>query len=281
MTDQSVILIERNPVPRCTTHLGEIAYDDHGAGPAVVLLHATLHDRHDYDDCAALLAADHRVLALDWPGHGESTLTPGAALTAAGLARALAEFVTALGLEAVTVVGNSVGGSAAARLALDHPERVAGLVLVDSGGFTRVNLATRTVCAALGRPAVARRVVPRLVPRYMRARSERDRAIAAAAIARARTRSGAAVAASLWASFNDPGYDLRRAARAIAVPTAVVWGRRDPILPVADGRRAVAAIDGAEWHLFDTGHVPFASEPAAVARVIGAVAARAVGGRRG
>ena len=54
------------------TRVGKVAYSDVGEGPAVVLLHATLHDRHDFDPIVAPLSRDHRVIALDWPGHGES-----------------------------------------------------------------------------------------------------------------------------------------------------------------------------------------------------------------
>ena len=54
------------------TRAGEVAYSDAGGGPVVVLLHATLHDRHDFDAIVPGLRDDHRVIALDWPGHGDS-----------------------------------------------------------------------------------------------------------------------------------------------------------------------------------------------------------------
>ena len=54
------------------TRAGEVAYSDTGEGPVVVLLHATLHDRHDFDAILPSLCRDHRVIAVDWPGHGDS-----------------------------------------------------------------------------------------------------------------------------------------------------------------------------------------------------------------
>jgi pimeloyl-ACP methyl ester carboxylesterase len=54
------------------TALGTVSYTDEGSGPPIVLLHAALHDRTDYAPVAASLAQGRRVLALDWPGHGES-----------------------------------------------------------------------------------------------------------------------------------------------------------------------------------------------------------------
>jgi hypothetical protein len=74
------------------------------------------------------------------------------------------------------------------------------LVLVNTGGLSGTNPMTRAWCRALGRPAVARRVVPRLVPAYMRCESELDRQFAERARRRARTQEGAAVAATLWRS---------------------------------------------------------------------------------
>ena len=54
------------------TRVGQVAYSDAGEGPVVVLLHATLHDRRDFDAIVPNLLHDHRVIALDWPGHGDS-----------------------------------------------------------------------------------------------------------------------------------------------------------------------------------------------------------------
>ena len=56
------------------TSLGMVSYTDVGSGPPVVLLHAALHDRTDFAPVTEALATGRRVLALDWPGHGESPL---------------------------------------------------------------------------------------------------------------------------------------------------------------------------------------------------------------
>src|ERR1700679_4062301 len=82
------------PMPHLQTSAGRVAYSDTGSGPMLVLLHATLHDRHDYDSVLPALAASHRVIAVDWPGHGESDAPAGGRqLTAPLLADVLEEVV--------------------------------------------------------------------------------------------------------------------------------------------------------------------------------------------
>jgi pimeloyl-ACP methyl ester carboxylesterase len=118
------------------TRVGKVAYSDVGEGPPVVLLHATLHDRHDFDPIVERLESDYRVIAWDWPGHGESPAPePNYQPTAASYADVLADVVAALDLPPAAFVGNSVGGFAAARLAITDPQRVSRLVLVNTGGF--------------------------------------------------------------------------------------------------------------------------------------------------
>src|SRR4051794_15538134 len=123
-----------------------IAYDEIGTGPPVVLLASGAHDRHDFDEVRAILGQHFRTIAADWPGHGESPAprSPMSAMAFADLAEALVEQVAPDG---AILVGNSVGGFSAARLAIRRPELVRGLVLVDSGGFVGRPLHVRAFCA--------------------------------------------------------------------------------------------------------------------------------------
>ncbi len=239
---------------------GTVHYREEGVGAAVVMLHATLHDHHDFDSIFDSIAQRFRAIAIDWPFHGESGHL-GTPPSGPRLARVLEEFVTTIGLGPSVFVGNSVGGYAAAHLAIERPELVAGLVLVDTGGFTHQNSATRMFCRLMGRPAIARRLLPPLVGRYMRVETENDTLVADGARRRARSPEGAEVAACLWRSFLDPDYDLRGRALEIVAPTLVMWGAHDIVLSLKEGRAAHAAIRGSEFHQFPTGHVPFSSQP--------------------
>ncbi len=79
------------------TSLGVVSYTDEGSGPPIVLLHAALHDRTDFAPVTGALEKGRRMLALDWPGHGESPL-PSTPLRAVEFGDLLVEFADRLDL---------------------------------------------------------------------------------------------------------------------------------------------------------------------------------------
>lgn len=249
-------------MPAVSTRLGDVVYHTRGQGVPVILLHATLHDHHDFDSIAAKLAENYHTVAIDWPWHGESK---GVATrenpSAEALADILEEIVVKLNLPPAFFIGNSVGGFAAARLAITHPEYVRGLVLVNTGGFVSWPWYARVFCRVLGIPFFARLLLPLLVPRYMACQTPQDEAISQIAQERARTTSGAFVAAAMWRSFIEPGHDLRSRGLQIQAPTLITWGSRDPIFPPEVKYTVQNSIPGSQLKVFDTGHVVFSSKP--------------------
>ena len=244
------------------TSLGTVSYSDEGSGPPIVLLHAALHDRTDFAPVAAALGHDRRVIALDWPGHGDSPL-PDTPLRAVEFGDLLVDLADQLDLTNAVIIGNSVGGYAACRLALERPQRVAGLVLINNGGFTPHSVATRFFCSVMGRPAVIKAVFPSFVRAYMRAKNPVDKAVVDRVVARAKTDDGARTAAALWRSFTEPGHDLRARAAHISAPVLITWGAKDFTAPTRWGKAVQAAIPGSTFKTLPTGHVVFSSEPQA------------------
>lgn len=245
------------------TRLGPVVVHEAGAGAPLVLLHAIGHDHRDFDAIVPRLAARHRLLAVDWPGHGDSPM-PAApeSVRATDFADALEDLVAELGLENAAYLGNSVGGFAAARLAARAPHRVATLVLVDPGGFGELGWIDRAFCRVKGTETVTRWVWNAFPEHYLRIRNDPVRQI----LDRVRTaESPAAVRlhAAVWRSFLDPAHDLRAEAPSIRARTLVAWGEGDPVLPVRDGERAAELVPGARLVRFPTGHMPFAEAPAA------------------
>jgi pimeloyl-ACP methyl ester carboxylesterase len=244
------------------TRSGRVAYREIGSGPTVLLLHANLHDGRDFDPVMQTLARDYRTIAVDWPGHGDSDpVEPGVEPSAPLFADVLEDLVDGLGLSRVVVIGNSVGGFAAARLAINRPETVAGLILVNSGGFVPLNLLTRMFCRLMGTPAWFRATAPLFVRGYMKAKTESDAAIVARAIAKAKTVDGVRTGAALWRSFATPGHDLRSRAAELSVPTLITWGKKDIAIPLRAGHATHDAIADSRLEIFDTGHVVFSSDP--------------------
>ncbi|WP_433734011.1 alpha/beta fold hydrolase [Nocardia sp. CA-129566] len=253
--------------------LGDVAlrlarHPDAGSS-AVLLLHANPGDSRDFDAVLPVLASEHTVATVDWPGYGKSTAHAPETITAASLVNVAAEVLDTLsahGIERVSIIGNSVGGYVAVRLAQLRPDVITSLVLVDPGGFTRQNPLTRAACrSVLGRPAIARHLVGPMARAYLgrlSTPSARETYRRTKAIKNDRARL--AVYSSVWRSFADPAFDLSAPAEGVSVPTLLIWGRRDPVVSSAlDGRRARRAIPHAKWVSLPTGHEPYNERPAA------------------
>jgi pimeloyl-ACP methyl ester carboxylesterase len=115
---------------------GTIRYRDLGAGEPVVLVHGLLTNGELWREVAPRLAADFRVIVPDWPlGSQELPLAPDADLSPPSLARLIADFIAALDLERVTLVGNDTGGALCQLVAVNHPERIGRLVLTPCDAF--------------------------------------------------------------------------------------------------------------------------------------------------
>ena len=107
------------------------AYDDEGSGPPIVMLHGILMNRSMWDAQIEAFRGSHRVVAIDAPGHG------GSAGADIGIdfwrwAGRVCGVLDQLGIEQAIWCGQSMGGFTALRGALAHPERVAGLILIDT-----------------------------------------------------------------------------------------------------------------------------------------------------
>ncbi|MFZ5723079.1 MAG: alpha/beta fold hydrolase [Pseudomonadota bacterium] len=247
-------------MPTVDLATGTLHFRRAGAGSPLLLLHANPGDSRDYEAVFTALAAHFDVIAPDWPGYGASAPLAGEAASAMALHRTLTGFLDALGLERVALIGNSVGGYAAARLAIEQPQRVSKLVLVSPGGFTPHNTLTRLFCRWQGSPAG---LPPALMARlYL----HRHTPVADAMRARATAEQSAPAARQLnraiWRSFMAGEHDLRAAARTIRCPTLLVFGSFDPLIPFwRDGRAARRALPHAHYLRFATGHAPFAEAP--------------------
>jgi pimeloyl-ACP methyl ester carboxylesterase len=115
---------------------GTIRYRELGTGEPIVLAHGLLANGELWREVAPRLAKDFRVLVPDLPlGSHETPLEPGTDLTPPGLARIIADFMAALDLENVTLVGNDTGGALCQLVAVNHPERLGRLVLTPCDAY--------------------------------------------------------------------------------------------------------------------------------------------------
>jgi pimeloyl-ACP methyl ester carboxylesterase len=211
---------------------------------------------------AQVLAEDHnRVLTPTHPGF-DGTPRPDGLHSVAGLAALYSALLDDIGLEDVTVIGNSVGGWIAAEMALLGSRRINALVLLDAVGIEMEGHAVADV-SGLSPPEIQAlsfhdpapfRVDPATIP-------DAQKAIMAA--------NGEALAIYAGsAAMADP--TLLGRLSGIAIPTLVLWGESDRIVEPAYGQAYAAAIDGARFEVLPaTGHVPQLETPDLVLQTIG------------
>ena len=248
-------------MPIVTLPSGELHYVDSGRGVPLVLLHANPGDSRDFEAIMPALAQHYRVVALDWPGYGASVTPPaGTVVNARFFYEAFCEFLAALALPPALIIGNSLGGNVAARLAIESPDKVRGLVLVSPGGFTAHNAITRAFCLMQGsRFALSPRT---FAGWYLKHRTPTVRAMLERAATSQATALSLAINRSVWRGFIEAEHDLRERARLIAAPTLLVFGARDPVISARqDGRLAASLIPGAKLVVMSAGHAPFAEVP--------------------
>jgi pimeloyl-ACP methyl ester carboxylesterase len=266
-------------------------------GEPVVLLHGIGRSLEDWHPTHDLLAADHRVVSLDLPGFGLTRRRSGA-FGLPGFARTVVEVLEALGEHRpVHVMGNSLGGAVAMTMAAEHPDRVASLVLANSAGFGReVNVALMPMAygALGGLPVVGKRfrrmareagiqsirdlfhdpshATPEMLRHAGRVSGQPDFTVTFVSTA-------LALGAPLLGTYPWWRRALLTKIAESEIPTMVVWGDADTVLPSAHLEAAVAALPHATSHLFpDTGHMPQierAEEFAEIASRFVAEAARA------
>lgn len=255
-------------------HGHEIGYLGGGEGPVLLLVHGMAGSCENWRDVLEPLARHHTVIAPDLPGHGMSA---GGAVdySLGSLASGLRDLLLALGHERATLVGHSLGGGIAMQFSYQFPEMVERLVLVSSGGlgpevspilraaalpgadlFIAATAGTgQKVGGAIARglAAVGMKPAPDL--------AEVGRGYASLADPRRRK----AFLATLRSVVGTDGQRVSAADRfylAEEVPMLIVWGSRDPIIPVGHGEDAHRALPGSRLEIFEgAGHMPQLEQP--------------------
>jgi pimeloyl-ACP methyl ester carboxylesterase len=243
---------------------GTIRYRDTGTGEPIVFVHGLLTNSLLWAQVADILASDFRVIAPDWPlGSHSLPLKPGTDLSPGGLAKLIAEFLEACGLENVTLVGNDTGGALCQLVATRHPERLKGLVLTPCDAyenflpamFRPLQLAARIpgsvwLIANALRPRVLQRLPiafgwlskrpldPALTAAFMRpVLSDRRIRAQLAAVLRDIDRRYTLQAAELFGDFRKP--------------VLLAWAPEDRFFKLADARRMAKAFPDVQLELID------------------------------
>ncbi len=212
------------------------------------------------------LAKQHRVFALDLVWFGKSD-KPARQVTGEYFANFVVSFMDAIGVRQATLVGNSMGGMIAIKTALRYPNRVTGLVLVNSAGFGPelawwLRLRSLIPIGEFVRPSIR---TARYAARYLvyDPSTLTDDLIQAVLELGLQPNSMEASRRVLQYGVNWRGLrpdalrEIRDAAHQLRVPTLIVWGKQDRVIPVTQAEIAHRRISNAQLHIFDhCGHAP-------------------------
>ena len=255
-------------------HGHDVTYREAGEGPVLLLIHGMAGSSAAWREVMGPLSAEHRVIAPDLLGHGESA-KPLGDYSLGAFASGLRDLLGVLGVESATVVGQSLGGGVAMQLAYQHPEICERLVLVNSGGLGRE---VSWILRAAALPG-SEYVMPVLFPTFVKEQGDKVSRF----LHRKGIRSGRL--AEMWLAYRsltepenrrsfartlrsviDPGGQSVSATDRLylagAVPTMIVWGENDPIIPVEHAHEAHELIEGSRLEILpDVGHFPHVEEP--------------------
>jgi 3-oxoadipate enol-lactonase len=241
-----------------------IGFDSRGSGPAVLFLHAFPLSAAMWAPQEAALAERFQVVRVDARGFGASDIGS-VPLSMERIAADAAAVLDHLGLSRATVVGCSMGGYAALAFARGFASRLAGLVLVDTKAAADTDEA-RAGRAVLAQNALARgpiAVVEAMLPKLLGTTTQRERPQVVEAVRVAIDEaSPSSVANALQAMAARP--DSRPGLKDIRVPTLVVRGAEDAVIPEADARALQEGVAGSRWFgIPGAGHLPNLETPAA------------------
>ena len=262
-------------------HGNRISYRIAGSGPVLLLIHGIASTAETWLPSMPLLARQYTVIAPDLPGHGESDKPPGD-YSIGSLASTMRDLLIVLGHERATIVGHSLGGGVSMQFSYQFPERVERLVLVSSGGLGRsvspllraasLPGAELVVAGTVGPIAAVGRVLGAGLKRlgFQPAADLQEVAQGFARLADSQAR--AAFLDTLRAVVGPSGQRVDATNRlylAEAVPTLLIWGERDPIIPVGHGRRAHELMPNSRLEVFsESGHMPQVDAPYRFAEVL-------------
>jgi pimeloyl-ACP methyl ester carboxylesterase len=240
-----------------------------GDGPPLVLVHGQGGFAEIMAPLIRMTVDRHRVIAPDLPGMGRSAVTTGT-VTGPRVIEWLAELIAKTCDQPPVVLGASMGGSIALRLAVARGRELRKVILVDSGSLGPFRPPPSLLFALIRlmrKPD--RKAIPRLQKQIFRdadrvraAAGERLEALEDYQIDRARQPTVNAANRTLLREVGTkpvPDAELRR----IEIPVAMIWGRHDRVMPLRYAERASARYGWPLHVIDDSGHLPFVEQPVA------------------
>jgi non-heme chloroperoxidase len=234
-------------------------------GVSVVLVHGFLDSWRSFEPVLSFLPESIHAFALTQRGHSDAS-RPAAGYGVPDFAADLTAFMDVLGLEIAVIVGHSMGSAVAQRFAVDHPDRISGLVLLGASASLKANPNAREAWNAL-LSRLTDPVDPELVREGLENTLVRP---VPKAVSESLVRENLKVPAFVWRAALDARWraegDFAGELDKIRTPTLVVWGDRDVRYPRSEQETIVAAIPGSRLLVYPgAGHLLHVEEPARLA----------------
>lgn len=277
-------MVEEFPRRTLDWHGRTLAYRSAGdTGLCLVLIHGIGSSADTWGDLPERWAdRGLRVLAIDLPGHGQSSRGPGD-YSLGAMACAVRDLMVAEGVERAHLVGHSLGGGITLQCAYQFPERVDAVVLESSGGLGQETFLGLRAAALPGADAVLRVAVN---DRTLRAASWVGERAARVGVA-PHLLSPRALETVRWLAEDDRRAAFLSTLRSVIDPRGqrvsalerlhmlqdravlIVWGDRDPMIPLAHGEQAHALLPGSRFVVFPgAGHEPHVTDPVRFAELV-------------
>lgn len=252
-----------------------IHYQEKGSGVPIVLIHGFASSVYTWKDEFDVLAQKYHVIAVDLKGFGFSA-KPDGDYTRHAQGELVAALLDQLKIDKAWIVGNSMGGETAINVALSHPDKVLGLVLIDSSGV-KVAGASSLSPWYLQIPAVGRLLTALamtsdgLVRKGLETSFYDDSKISDDRVAfyyqPLRTSGGQLAVTRAKAQFEM--LPIEDKLSTISVPTLIIWGAEDELIPLEAGKKMNSLIKGSKLVVIEKcGHVPQEEKPESVIKEI-------------
>ena len=235
----------------------------------IVLLHGSNADLHTWQPWVDALSSEYRVIRFDQIGHGLTGPHPRDDYDRARFVETVDAVADRLALDRFVLGGNSMGGGIAAAYALEHPERLAGLVLVDAAGAPVRNEGGGNIGFAVARTPGVNRLLHHVTPRAMVETSlsqsvSNQAVVTPTAVDRywelLRYPGNRAATVTRFNAPSEP-FDVEELAR-IDTPVLILWGEEDALIPLAAGKWFATALPRATLVTYPgIGHLPMEEAP--------------------
>lgn len=256
----------------------KIHYRDFGSRQSqpIVLIHGTSDSLLTWDAITPYLENDYRLISLDLPGHGFSSVHPQADYSRSAMVESVKLLMDYLKVDSASLIGNSLGGGIAWRAALSHPERVSSLVLLDPSGAPHKAISKSNLGFRIMRSSIGRFFAKKVTPRALVERSLLDTVV-----------DGKIVHEKMidryWELLRLPGNrqaltELALAKRdqsawddiaSLNQPSLIIWGEQDQLIPVSSGTLFDDALPNSKLIVYpQIGHLPMIEAPQTTANDI-------------